>query len=76
MTAFRILLLVLGLALVGIVAKHYLTGTVVGDRPGPVEPVRQLDNVKERAHELEGELQRAADRADVERGADGGTDKP
>jgi hypothetical protein len=64
MTAMRIVLLVLSLAVVGFVAKYALTGTVTGDPPGKTEPARQLDNVRERAKELEGELQRGADRAD------------
>ena len=64
MTAIRILLLVLALAVVGLVAKVALTGSVGGgDTPGKTAPARQLDNVRERAKELEGELQRGADRA-------------
>jgi hypothetical protein len=65
MTAIRILLLVLALAVVGFVAKVALTGSVGGgESPGRSAPARQLDNVRERAQQLEGEMQRSADRAE------------
>jgi hypothetical protein len=65
MTAFRIVLLVLALAVVGFVAKVALTGSVGGGDDGPAKsrPAQQLDNVRERASELEKEMQRNADRA-------------
>lgn len=63
MSALRILLLVLGLAVVGFVAKYALTHSLTGASPAQVEPARQLDNVRQRAHAIEGELQRNADRA-------------
>ncbi len=69
MTAFRILLLVLGLAVVGFVAKYALTGTA-GTGTGLGEPARQLDQVRDRAHQLEGQLQRSADRAEAARDAE------
>ena len=64
MSTMRILLLVLGLAAVGFLARYALTGTVFGERPGKSEPARQLEQVRGRATELEGELQRAADKAE------------
>ncbi len=64
MTAMRIVLLVLALAVVGFVAKFVLSGSVGDDGSAKTQPAQQLDNVRERAKELEGELQRAADRAD------------
>lgn len=64
MTAMRILLLVLGLAVVGLVAKYALSGSLGPDAPGKSQPAKQLDNVRERAHQLEGEMQRGADKAE------------
>ncbi len=66
MTAIRILLLVLALAVVAFVAKVALTGSVGGGggEPERSAPARQLDNVRGRAHQLEGEMQRGADRAE------------
>ncbi len=65
MTAFRIVLLVLALAVVGFVAKVALTGSVGGgdDPSAKSRPAQQLDNVRQRAGELEKEMQRSADRA-------------
>jgi hypothetical protein len=65
MTAFRIVLLILALAVVGLVAKVALTGSVGGGEGGSARsrPAQQLDNVRERANELEKEMQRGADRA-------------
>ncbi len=64
MSAMRIVLLVLALAVVGLVAKYVLSGTVGDDGPGKSRPAQQLDNVRERAHQIEDELQRKADRTD------------
>ena len=64
MSALRILLLILGLAVVGFLAKYALTGTVFGERPGKSQPAHQLERVRDRAKELEGELQRRAERAE------------
>ncbi len=64
MSAMRILLLVLALAVVGFVAKFVLSGTIGDDGPGKTRPAQQLDHVRDRARELEGEMQRAADRAE------------
>ena len=64
MSAMRIILLILALAVVAFVARYALTGTTGDDGPGKSRPAQQLDNVRERTHQLEGELQRGADRAD------------
>ncbi len=64
MNAMRIVLLVLALAIVGFVAKYVLSGTSGDDGPGKTQPAQQLDNVRDRAKELETQLQRNADRAD------------
>ncbi len=65
MTAFRIVLLVLALAVVGFVAKVALTGSVGGGESPTAksQPAQQLDNVRQRAGELEKEMQKSADRA-------------
>lgn len=65
MSAFRILLLVLGLAVVGFVAKYAISGSVFGGPPEKTEPARQLENVRQRSQELERELQQKADRAEL-----------
>lgn len=68
MQILKILLLVLGLAAVAFTAKVALTGTVGSSDPAAAtEPKRQLDNVRQRADALGKELQKGADRADVER---------
>jgi hypothetical protein len=63
MSAMRIVLLLLALAAVAFTAKYVLTGSVTGPEE-KVQPAEQLQNVRDRAKELEGELQRAADRAE------------
>jgi len=65
MSVARILLLVLALAAVAFTAKFVLTGSVGPDRPGPSEPKRQLDNVRQKAHDIEVQQQQSADRAEV-----------
>jgi hypothetical protein len=68
MQLLKILVFVLALAAVAFTAKVALTGTAsVETAAGPSEPKRQLDSVRGRASELERELQRNADRADVAR---------
>jgi hypothetical protein len=65
---FKLVALVLALALVAFTAKVALTGTTSRDDPaGPSQPKRQLDDVRARAGELGRELQKNVDRADVER---------
>ena len=57
----KLLVLLLGLAAVGFAAKFALTGGQP-DAPNQASaPKRQLDNVRERAKELEKEQQRQAD---------------
>jgi len=69
MSTAKLLVLVLGLAVVAFAVKYALSSTLGGesDRAGISEPKRQLDSVRARARELEQEQQRSADRADVER---------
>ena len=79
MQILKILALVLGLAAVAFTAKVALTGTTGAGAPAatgtpganapvdPTQPKRQLDGVRARVGELEQELQKNADRADVER---------
>lgn len=65
MSALRIVLLVLALAAVAFAAKFALTGGAgAGGDEARSRPAQQLDNVRSRAKELEGEMQHAADRAD------------
>ncbi len=61
MTAFRIVLLVLALAVVAFVAKYTLTGTAGDDGPGKSQPAQQLDNVRERAHQIEDDMKKRAE---------------
>ncbi len=61
----RILVLVLGLAIVAFTVKFALDRTVSSDPVAASEPNRQLDSVRQRANELEGQMQRNANRADV-----------
>lgn len=65
MSTMRILLLVLALAAVAFAARYALTTGVADGEGGKAPPARQLDNVRERAKQLEGELQRGADRANA-----------
>jgi hypothetical protein len=57
----RLLALVLGLAALAFAVRTALTGTIGRDTSLHSAPRRQLDNVRERAHELEREQQKAAD---------------
>jgi hypothetical protein len=57
----RLLALVLGLAALAFAVRTVLTGTMGRDSSAHTAPRRQLDNVRERAHELEREQQKAAD---------------
>ncbi len=61
----RILALVLGLAIVAFTVKFALDRTVGPDPAAVSEPKRQLDSVRERARELEDQMQRNANRADA-----------
>jgi hypothetical protein len=65
----KLLVLLLGLAAVAFSVRFALTGTMGHDYSAHSAPRRQLDNVRERAHELEREQQKAAD--DIARRASG-----
>jgi DNA-binding GntR family transcriptional regulator len=57
----KILVLLLGLAAVAFAVRTALTGTAGRDTAAHSAPRRQLDNVRERAKELEREQQKAVD---------------
>ncbi len=61
MSAFRIVLLVLALAVVAFVAKFTLTGGTGGADQAVSQPKQQLDRVRERAHEIEDDLKKRAE---------------
>jgi len=61
MSLGKILVLLLGLVAVALTVRTALTGTVGRDTAAHSAPKRQLDNVRERAKELEREQQKAAD---------------
>ncbi len=56
-----IIVLLLGLVVIAFVVKTQLAGTAVGNPNQATQPKRQLDNVRNRAGELEREQQKAAD---------------
>jgi hypothetical protein len=56
-----IIVLLLGLVIVAFVVKTQLAGTATGNPNDPTQAKRQLDNVRNRAGELEREQQKAAD---------------
>jgi len=58
----KIVVLILGLALVAFVAKSALDKTAA-DRREHSAPRRQLDQVREKAHDLERQQQEALDKA-------------
>ena len=57
----KIIVLLLGLAIVAYAAKVELSGTTGRDPAGPTQAKRQLDNVRVRAKELEKENQQHAE---------------
>ncbi len=61
MTAFRLVLLVLALAVVAFVAKSALTGSSGGGDQAVSQPKQQLDNVRERARQIEDDLKKRAE---------------
>jgi hypothetical protein len=64
MSSMRILLLVLALALVAIVAKYTLTGSLTGGDEDPGRaPATRLENVREDVRQIEDDLEKAAQRA-------------
>ena len=56
----KLLVLLLGLAIVAFAVKYELTGGK-SEVAGRTEPKRQLDNVREKSHALEQEMQKTAD---------------
>ena len=60
MSTLRLVLLILTLVLVAFLVKVSLGG---GETSAKSQPARQLDQVRERTHEIEGELKKKADRA-------------
>jgi hypothetical protein len=58
----RLLALVIGLAAVAFAVKYALDGGLRNNAPHTV-PRQQLDNVRDKTHELEKEMQKAADDA-------------
>jgi hypothetical protein len=67
MSTVRLLVFVLGLAVVAFAVKYALTSTTNSEPASISEPKRQLDNVRAKAKEFEQDQQRSADRAEVER---------
>jgi len=61
MSMGKILALLLGLAALAFAVRTALTGTMGRDDSAHTAPRRQLDNVRDRAKELEREHQKAAD---------------
>ena len=61
MSLGRLLVLLIGLAIVAFAVKTELAGTAVGNPAGPTQAKRQLDSVRNRAGELQREQQKAAD---------------
>ena len=57
----KLLAVILGLAALSFAVRTALTGTAGADYQMHTAPRRQLDNVRDRAHELEREQQKAAD---------------
>ena len=57
----KLLVLLLGLAAVAFSVRTALTGTIGRDDSAHSAPRRQLDNVREKARDLEREQQKAAD---------------
>jgi hypothetical protein len=57
----KLLVLVLGLAAVAFTVRLALTGTIGRDTSAHSAPRRQLDNVREKAKDLERQQQKAAD---------------
>ena len=61
----KIVALILGLAVVAFVAKTALDQTASSRTETHSAPRRQLDNVREKAHDLERQQQEAVDKADT-----------
>ena len=61
MSLGKLLVLVLGLAAIAFAVRTALTGTIGRDDSAHSAPRRQLDNVREKARDLEKMQQKAAD---------------
>lgn len=61
MSIGKLLVLLLGLAIVAFAVKTELAGTATGNPNDPTQARRQLDNVRNRTGELSREQQKAAD---------------
>jgi hypothetical protein len=59
----KLLVLVIGLAAVAFAAKYALEGGMHAQPQAHTAPRRQLDNVRDKAHDLERQMQKAADDA-------------
>jgi hypothetical protein len=59
----RLLALIIGLAAVAFAAKYALEGSFRSQRSAHTVPKQQLDNVRDKAHDLERQMQKAADDA-------------
>jgi hypothetical protein len=59
----RLLAVIIGLAAVAFAAKYALEGSFRSSASAHTEPRRQLDNVRDKSHDLEKQLQKAADEA-------------
>jgi hypothetical protein len=59
----KLIVLVLGLAAIAFAVKYALEGSLRSQPSTHTVPRRQLDNVRDKAHDLEKELQKAADEA-------------
>jgi Ni/Co efflux regulator RcnB len=57
----RILVLVLGLVAIAFAARYMLAGSDFRASAGPTQPKRQLDNVRDRARQLERQQQKSVD---------------
>jgi hypothetical protein len=59
----RLLALIIGLAAVAFAVKYVLEGTIRDNKAAHTQPRQQLDNVRDKAHDLERQMQKAADDA-------------
>jgi hypothetical protein len=59
----KLIVLVLGLAAIAFAVKYELEGSARARASAHTAPRRQLDNVRDKAHDLERQIQKAADDA-------------
>ena len=67
MSATRILLLVLTLAVVALLARYLITGSAGPGDTQQAAPARTLERVREQTRQAEDDLKKAAERADAAR---------